>query len=53
MSGEYEKMKEQYGLTVEDEDDREEVENDNFFKKMHPEFHHNISEILKDPHLTL
>ena len=53
MMDEYEKMRDHFGLTAEDEDDHEEVANNNFFKKMHPNFTHDISDVLKNPKLTL
>lgn len=53
MVNDYEEMKDHYGLTAEDEDDHEEVANNNFFRKMHPNFTLNISDVLKDPALSL
>ena len=47
----YEKMRDHYGLTARDEDNKEEVANNNFFKKMHPGFNENISDVLKNPNL--
>lgn len=53
MQSAYEKMRDRFGLTVEDKDDQEEVANNSFFKTLHPEFKYNISDVLKNPHLTL
>lgn len=40
-------MKNAFGLSVQEEDDTEEVANNSFFRKLHPEFTQDISEVFK------
>ncbi len=46
-------MRNKFGLDTQDKDDQEEVANNNFYKILHPDFKYNISDVLKDPKLTL
>jgi hypothetical protein len=38
MDTKYSEMKNMYGVTLEEPDNEEEIKNNNFWKKMHPEF---------------
>lgn len=53
MHSAYEQMRDRMGLTAKDKDDKEEVANNNFFKVLHPEFQYNVSDVLKNPNLTV
>ena len=47
MEQQYEAMKNAFGLSVQEEDDTEQIANNIFFRKVHPEFTEDISEVFK------
>ena len=53
MKSEYEHLKEVMGLAEVEKDDQEEVKNNAFFAKIHPELDRPISELLKDKNMTV
>ena len=53
MKSNYEKMKEYCGLNAVEEDNSEEVQNNNFFQKLYPEFQDEVTTVLQNPNLTI
>ena len=49
----YDQFKNYYGLTKKEEDDKEEKANNKFFNQLYPAFTQEISEILKNPNMTV
>lgn len=53
MENIYETMKNYYGLSIQEEDNQEEKANNKFFCDLYPNFKYEISEVLKDPSMTV
>jgi hypothetical protein len=46
-------MKNAYGLSIQEEDNTEEKANNNFFRGLYPNFKLDISEVLRDPDMSV
>jgi hypothetical protein len=49
----YETMKNSYGLSMQEEDNTEEKANNNFFRSLYPSFKLEISEVLRNPNMSV